>query len=41
LWERVREPRIRQQFHPIHLMENLAEDADVEEFINEWIQTGM
>jgi len=35
LWLKIREPRIRKQFNPIHL-KNLSEDADLDEFLNNW-----
>jgi len=35
LWLRIREPKIRKQFNPIHL-ENLGEDTDFDEFLNHW-----
>ena len=36
LWEKVREPKIREKFHPRHLT-NLLETDDLEVFLEHWI----
>jgi hypothetical protein len=38
LWERVREPKIKKQFHPVHL-NTLNETDDLEEYIENWINS--
>ena len=37
LWEKVREPKIMQKFHPDHL-NTLKETDDLEEFLEEWVK---
>jgi hypothetical protein len=40
LWLKVREPKIKAQFHPSHLLEGLAaEETDIDEFVDEWVKT--
>jgi hypothetical protein len=37
LWEKVREPKIMQRFHPDHL-KTLEETDDLEEFLEKWVK---
>jgi hypothetical protein len=37
LWIRVREPKIREKYHPRYL-DNLDEDADLDEILENWIR---
>jgi hypothetical protein len=37
LWEKVREPKIMQKFHPDYL-NTLKETDDLEEFLEDWIK---
>jgi hypothetical protein len=39
LWIKIREPKIKAQFHPNHLLKELTEETDLDEFMNEWIKT--
>jgi hypothetical protein len=39
LWIKIREPKIKAQFNPRYLAENLSEETDLDEFINEWVKT--
>jgi Leucine-rich repeat (LRR) protein len=39
LWLKVREPKIKAQFNPQHLLERMTEDTNLDEFINEWVKT--
>jgi hypothetical protein len=36
LWEKIREPKIREKYHPRYLTENLHEDTDLDEVLNNW-----
>jgi hypothetical protein len=36
LWEKVREPKIKQIFHPKYLLENLGDDDDLDTVLNNW-----
>jgi len=38
LWVKIREPKIRRKYHPSHL-NSLEEDADLDVFLDDWIQT--
>jgi hypothetical protein len=35
----VREPKIQAQFNPLHLLEGITEETNLDEFIDEWIKT--
>jgi Leucine-rich repeat (LRR) protein len=38
LWIRIREPRIRERFHPRYLLENLCdEETDLDEVLDHWV----
>jgi len=38
LWVKVREPKIRQKYHPMYLLQNLCdEDADLDTVLDNWI----
>jgi Leucine-rich repeat (LRR) protein len=39
LWLKVREPKIKAQFHPRYLLKGLKEETDIDEFVNEWVKT--
>jgi Leucine-rich repeat (LRR) protein len=36
LWEKIREPKIIQKYHPDYLIQNLHEDTDLDEFLKNW-----
>ena len=36
LWEKIREPQIKQQYHPNYLINNLKEDTDLDVFLSTW-----
>jgi len=36
LWEKVREPKIQQIYHPNYLVENLRDEDDLDIFLNNW-----
>ena len=36
LWEKVREKKIIDKYHPNYLLENLEENADLDKFLNNW-----
>ena len=37
LWVKIREPKIREKYHPMYLIENLPdEDADLDQVLNAW-----
>jgi hypothetical protein len=36
LWEKIREPKIIQKYHPSYLIQNLHEDTDLDGFLNNW-----
>jgi len=38
LWEKVRRPKIENQFHPKYLIANLNEDDDLDQVIDRWVQ---
>jgi len=36
LWEKVREKKIMDKYHPNYLLENLEENLDLDKFLNNW-----
>jgi Leucine-rich repeat (LRR) protein len=36
LWEKIREKKIMDRYHPIYILENLKENTDLDEFLEKW-----
>jgi hypothetical protein len=41
LWQKIREPRIKARFNPLHLLEGITEETDLDAFIDEWVKTAV
>jgi hypothetical protein len=37
LWERIREPKIQEKYHPRYLIENLYKDTDLDTVLDNWV----
>ena len=37
LWLRIREPKIRNRYHPKYILKNLDENTDLDNFLDNWI----
>jgi hypothetical protein len=37
LYEKIREPKIRIKYHPMHLINNLGENDDLDDFLEKWL----